>query len=550
MLELKELYKTFNPGTINAKTALSGLSVTLNDGDFVTVIGGNGAGKSTMLNATAGTFFVDSGKVLIDGADVTNLPEHKRAAFIGRVFQDPMMGTAPSMQIEENLALAARRGQRRGLSWGVTKEEREQYRELLGGLGLGLESRLATKVSTLSGGQRQALTLLMATLKRPKLLLLDEHTAALDPKTAAKVLLCIVLVLGLAFGGIYWYVGSIFNTGEMGSLAPPESGADALVPDELSGTMNILVLGIDYSTEDAVKRDPIGQTDMILYVRVNGSDHTMTMLQIPRDTLVGEIGGSAGKINGIFANSADKENRVNTLAQYITKVFGLPIDDYVTIDMDSLREIVDVFGGIEVYVPVTMEYDGSRLEQGWRVLMGAECEFFLRQRKDTSATPRGDIDRLANQQYFYSALFRRVRTATVGDIIKLTPVVQKYINTSLNFMELVQLGMSVLSIPSENIIIGRLPVARGELYNGQDVMVCAKAETAEFLNEYFRPADDPLAAQQIGTPDWGTRSEVIGAEVRRMGEVDAVGGSDANAPADAQQAAQQANAASVQQPAA
>ena len=188
MLELKELYKTFNPGTINAKTALSGLSVTLNDGDFVTVIGGNGAGKSTMLNATAGTFFVDSGKVLIDGADVTNLPEHKRAAFIGRVFQDPMMGTAPSMQIEENLALAARRGQRRGLSWGVTKEEREQYRELLGGLGLGLESRLATKVSTLSGGQRQALTLLMATLKRPKLLLLDEHTAALDPRTAAKVL--------------------------------------------------------------------------------------------------------------------------------------------------------------------------------------------------------------------------------------------------------------------------------------------------------------------------------------------------------------------------
>ena len=188
MLELKELYKTFNPGTINAKTALNGLSLTLNDGDFVTVIGGNGAGKSTMLNATAGTFFVDSGKVIIDGSDVTNLPEHKRAAFIGRVFQDPMMGTAPSMWIEENLALAARRGQRRGLSWGVTKEEKEQYRELLGGLGLGLESRLTTKVSTLSGGQRQALTLLMATLKRPKLLLLDEHTAALDPATAEKVL--------------------------------------------------------------------------------------------------------------------------------------------------------------------------------------------------------------------------------------------------------------------------------------------------------------------------------------------------------------------------
>ena len=188
MLELKNICKTFNPGTINAKTALNDLSLTLADGDFVTVIGGNGAGKSTMLNAIAGVFPVDSGSILIDGQDVTKLPEHKRAAFIGRVFQDPMMGTAPSMWIEENLALAARRGQRRGLSWGVTKEEKEQYRELLGGLGLGLESRLTTKVSTLSGGQRQALTLLMATLKRPKLLLLDEHTAALDPKTAAKVM--------------------------------------------------------------------------------------------------------------------------------------------------------------------------------------------------------------------------------------------------------------------------------------------------------------------------------------------------------------------------
>ena len=188
MLEIKNVSKTFNPGTVNAKTALNGLNLTLNDGDFVTVIGGNGAGKSTMLNATAGTFFVDSGKVIIDGSDVTNLPEHKRAAFIGRVFQDPMMGTAPSMWIEENLALAARRGQRRGLSWGVTKEEKEQYRELLGGLGLGLESRLTTKVSTLSGGQRQALTLLMATMVPPQLLLLDEHTAALDPATAEKVL--------------------------------------------------------------------------------------------------------------------------------------------------------------------------------------------------------------------------------------------------------------------------------------------------------------------------------------------------------------------------
>jgi len=188
MLDIQHIYKTFHPGTVNAKTALSDLSLKLNEGDFVTVIGGNGAGKSTMLNAVAGTFTVDAGRILIDGTDVTNLPEHKRAAFIGRVFQDPMMGTAPTMQIEENLALAARRGQKRGLAWGVTNAEREEYHEKLRILGLGLEDRMSAKVGLLSGGQRQALTLLMASLKRPKLLLLDEHTAALDPATAAKVL--------------------------------------------------------------------------------------------------------------------------------------------------------------------------------------------------------------------------------------------------------------------------------------------------------------------------------------------------------------------------
>ena len=188
MLEIKNIWKTFNAGTVNEKQALRGVSLTLKDGDFCTVIGGNGAGKSTMLNAVAGTFTVDSGAIVIDGVDVTRLPEHKRAKFIGRVFQDPMMGTAPTMQIEENLALAARRGQSRGMGWGITKTERADYRELLRDLDLGLEDRLTAKVGLLSGGQRQALTLLMATLQKPKLLLLDEHTAALDPKTAAKVL--------------------------------------------------------------------------------------------------------------------------------------------------------------------------------------------------------------------------------------------------------------------------------------------------------------------------------------------------------------------------
>ena len=188
MLELINVCKTFNPGTVNAKTALNDLNLTLNDGDFVTVIGSNGAGKSTMLNAIAGSFQIDSGKIVIDGTDDTGLPEHKRAALLGRVFQDPMMGTAADMWIEENMALSMRRGQRRTLRPGITGAERAEYKRQLATLGLGLEDRMTSKVGLLSGGQRQALTLLMASLKRPKLLLLDEHTAALDPKTASKVL--------------------------------------------------------------------------------------------------------------------------------------------------------------------------------------------------------------------------------------------------------------------------------------------------------------------------------------------------------------------------
>ena len=188
MLKIENVIKIFNGGTVNEKVALTGLNLHLKEGDFCTVIGGNGAGKSTMLNAVAGVFEVDEGNILIDGQDVTKLPEHKRAKFIGRVFQDPMTGTAATMQIEENLALAKRRGQKRGLKVGITKAEREEYKELLKILDLGLENRLTDKVGLLSGGQRQALTLLMASLVKPKLLLLDEHTAALDPKTAEKVL--------------------------------------------------------------------------------------------------------------------------------------------------------------------------------------------------------------------------------------------------------------------------------------------------------------------------------------------------------------------------
>ena len=188
MLDIKDIYKTLNAGTINERKALQGVSLKLEDGDFVTVIGGNGAGKSTMLNSVAGVWPVDSGSIIIDDVDVTGMPEHKRAKFLGRVFQDPMNGTAATMQIDENLAMAYRRGKRRNLRWGIKKEEKEKYYEMLKQFDLGLEDRMTSKVGLLSGGQRQALTLLMATLQRPHLLLLDEHTAALDPKTAAKVL--------------------------------------------------------------------------------------------------------------------------------------------------------------------------------------------------------------------------------------------------------------------------------------------------------------------------------------------------------------------------
>ena len=187
-LEINEVRKVFNRGTVNEKTAMDGVNLKLNAGDFVTIIGGNGAGKSTTLNAIAGVWPVDSGRIIIDGTDITGLPEHKRAVFLGRVFQDPMTGTASTMDIEENLAIACRRGQRRTLKWGITRQEREEFRGKLAMLGLGLEERMTTKVGLLSGGQRQAITLLMASMKHPKLLLLDEHTAALDPKTAAKVL--------------------------------------------------------------------------------------------------------------------------------------------------------------------------------------------------------------------------------------------------------------------------------------------------------------------------------------------------------------------------
>ena len=238
MLQLKNITKTFNQGTINEKHALNGIDLTLEDGDFVTVIGGNGAGKSTLLNAIAGVWPVDTGSIVIDGQDVTGLPDFKRAPLIGRVFQDPMTGTAPTMQIEENLAIAARRGKHRGVAWGVNNKEREEYKERLKILDLGLEDRLTAKVGLLSGGQRQALTLLMATLVKPKILLLDEHTAALDPKTASKVLRA---------------TDKIVNEGHLTTLMITHNMKDAIVHGNRLIMMNAGKVVLDIKGEEKKK---------------------------------------------------------------------------------------------------------------------------------------------------------------------------------------------------------------------------------------------------------------------------------------------------------
>ncbi len=257
MLKITNLQKTFNPGTVNAKTAVRGLNLHLEDGDFVTVIGGNGAGKSTLLNAIAGVWKPDYGTIEIDGIDVTHMPEYKRAAYLGRVFQDPMMGTSPDMEIAENLAIAARRGTKRKLRWGVRKEEREEYRKLLATLELGLEERLSAKVGLLSGGQRQAVTLLMATLRRPKLLLLDEHTAALDPKTAAKVL---------------ELTDRIVNENKLTTLMITHNMKDAIAHGNRLIMMNEGRIIVDVSGEEKQK---LTVEDLLnLFVQASGSEFT------------------------------------------------------------------------------------------------------------------------------------------------------------------------------------------------------------------------------------------------------------------------------------
>ena len=361
------------------------------------------------------------------------------------------------------------------------------------------------------------------------------------------VLVCLCLT---GYGALKLWSAQYFKTGTMGTLDSDEVLQTA--PEYKGKQLNVLVLGIDYTTvdgEEGVNRSENGNTDMIMYVRMDFENDAMYMLQIPRDTFVGELGGSAGKINGILplAVRSGNENPVSELAAYISKNYNLPIDKYVTIDMESLRQVVDVFGGISVYVPYDLvTYDEKtgaeigRLDQGWQVLTGGSLEYFLRSRK-AEGMARSDLDRLENQRYFYSALFRRVKTATVKDIVKLMPVVSSYVNTDISIEDAMGIVVNFLSIPSENIMVCRLPVyAGGQNYNGQAVVVTGKAETAELFNEYFlNQGDDPLTAADITTPDWSTTGGCADAAVQWMSGIDSEGVGEAGEPVEEKEDAAQ-----------
>ncbi len=361
-------------------------------------------------------------------------------------------------------------------------------------------------------------------------------------RRAAVAALCALLAIALLGGGAYWYVDSLVQESDLGSVddvAPPpaESGGEPhdIVPPDFEGVRNILVLGLDYDNEGAVVRDKKHpNTDMILYVRIDGTAHTLKMLQFPRDIFVERAGGAAGKINGILAVNVDGGNGLGALKTYIETNFGLPVDDYITIDIEALRDMVDAFDGVMVYVPQDMRYYNDRtgalegeLLQGWRKLRGSECEFFLRYRQGLT---RGDLDRLVMQRQFYAGLFRRLKTASVRDIVKLLPVAQKYIRTDIPTLELASIAIEVSGMSSEGISIGRIPVYGtdqryfGGIEDGTLPVVTAKEETAALLNEFFRPADDPITASDIGTPDWPTSGGAASAEMSTMGDVESVGG--------------------------
>lgn len=358
-------------------------------------------------------------------------------------------------------------------------------------------------------------------------------------RIAATAAACVLLVIALVGGVAYLYVDSLIQESTLGSfddVQPPaaDSGEvqQSIVPPDFKGVRNILVLGLDYDDDDAVVRDKEHpNTDMILYVRLDGNAHTLMMLQFPRDIFVGQAGGAAGKINGILAANVDAGNGLGAVKTYIEQNFGLPVDDYITIDLEALREMVDAFDGVAVYVPQDMRYYNpetgvleGELLQGWRKLMGKECEFFLRYRQGLM---RGDLDRLVMQRQFYAGLFRRLKTASVSDIVKLLPVAQTYIRTDISTLDLMSIAIEVSRMNNAGISIGRIPVYGteeryydGGLQAGSLPVVLAKEETAALLNEYFRPADQSITAEDLGTPYWRPSGGVADAEMSTMGDVE------------------------------
>lgn len=362
----------------------------------------------------------------------------------------------------------------------------------------------------------------------------------------AAVALCLCLA---AYGALKVYSSRILNTGEMGTLNTETVRQTA--PEFRGEQVNILVLGISYTTSDAdvTYRDEVAPADMILYVRVDLVNNQIRMLQIPRDTFVGDVGGVEGKINGIFTTTTDTENRVNAVAEYISQNFGLPIDNYVAFDLEGLKAIVDFFGGIDVYIPsdiITYDDYGNisyALYQGWNRLRDYDLEYFLRARS-AAGMQLGDVNRLQNQRYFYSAVFRKIKTASVSDLIKLVPYIgERYINTDFTLEDAIGLAIRFLSIPSENIMICSMPVYFAQQYykDAYAVVVTAKAETVELFNQYFlEDPEDLFTVDEITTPDYPlTTEEPITTPVQWMGEIDAAGVGEEGEPVEEKELAEE-----------
>lgn len=445
----------------------------------------------------------------------------------------PASASMPQRQINTQRAAAAQPQRRSAGGAGAAMPQgRQPYRpgaNSLGGAAGGRGGNVGWGGNGGNGGRGAAARdnadapeSLAAVRKRKRLKAINRALTAMCASFAV-FLVCYV--------GLRVYASTIINTGEGGITSkeyrtPPQYAGDQL---------NVLLLGIDYTAEDGQGRSPNGLTDMIMYVRFNFKDNTIRMLQIPRDLFVGpeESTGGTGKINALYASGEDKTNRVSNIAKILSEQYQLPVDNYVSIDMDSLREIIDLFGGIDVYVTEDMEFAGSYIPQGLQHLDGAASEFFLRNRKQYATS---DMRRLENQRYFYSALFKLVRTSPWQEIVKLVPVVRNYVNTDIDPVDCAALGIKMLKIPSSQILIARLPVAgAAEKYNGQSIIVCSVPETTELLNQYFRAEDQQVSAELLNIAQLPVAGGVHPSNVQWMSDIDTDGGGTAGEAADATQ---------------